>query len=182
MRVSKLQAICLSCVLSNVLFCRVYAQSTTSSEETSALRALVEEIRLLRRDLGKATLHTQHSQLIVERLRIQQERADRIARAVENARNELHELELQDSALEERLKEVSEGIQSDPARRVDVENELKSVRQTLSLQRQREEELRRRESQLSANLRDEQAKVDDLEKRLDALESELDRALQTTNR
>jgi chromosome segregation ATPase len=159
----------------------VYGQSNVRSNDATALQALVDEVRLLRQAVQKASLYAQRGELIVQRVRIQQDRIDRLSRRLESVRTEIHDLELQDSGLEEHIKELSErAAQADTSRRGEIDTEAKSVKQTLFIQRQREDELRRQESQLSTTLTEEQAKSDDFEKRLDTLAGELDRALQPT--
>ena len=81
--------------------------------------------------------------------------------------------------LEDRLKELNERVErmTDAKERAELEDEVKTVKQTQSLQRQRADDLRRREAQLSEVVRGEQDKLADLERRLDALEEELERSL-----
>jgi predicted nucleic acid-binding Zn-ribbon protein len=162
-----------------ILPCYAYGQDKKQSDDGQLLPALLDEVRLLRQTLQKANLHAYRGQILVERIRVQQDRVARSANTLEDVQNEIRELETQAPQLEDRLKELNERVErvSDAKERAELEDEVKTVKQTQSLQRQRADDLRRREAQLSEVVRSEQDKLADLERRLDALEEELERSL-----
>src|SRR5437870_702379 len=114
---------------------------TKNPSDNGVLQQLLEEVRSLRQTLQRTNLYAYRGQIIVERIRMRQDRIDKLSAALENARNELHQLELQDLSLDERLKELGETLEKVPsAARAELETELKVTKQAIASQKQREDE------------------------------------------
>ncbi|MDX6500497.1 MAG: hypothetical protein QOG23_3757 [Blastocatellia bacterium] len=150
---------------------------TKNDSDSPALRQLTEEVRSLRQVLERTSGYSFRGQLIIDRIRMKQDRVDKLSSALDDTKNELHQLELQSPSLDERVKDLTETLEKTPtADRGPLEGELKVAKQAVTVQKQRQDELRDRESQLMQSLHDEETHLQDLERRLTALETELERA------
>ena len=164
------------------LFCLVglslpICAQTKNDSDTSALRQLTEEVRSLRQVLERNTAYSYRGQLLIDRIRMKQDRIDKLSTALEDTKNEIHQLELQAPSLDERVKELTDTIEKlSSSDHGPLEGELKVAKQAVTFQKQRQDELGARESQLTQSLHDEQTSLEGLEKKLTALETELERA------
>jgi hypothetical protein len=150
----------------------VQAQTPASPDDQRLIKALLDEVRLLRQAFQRLNLNAYRSQILVERIRAQNDKVARLTRSVEEARDELAETLTSANQLNERVKSTESTIEHEPnaKQRAQMEAELKYM---LDMHKQREQRLREREQRLSEQLRLEQAKLDDFEGRLDALEREI---------
>jgi chromosome segregation ATPase len=155
------------------------AQSSKTTDDKT-LQALLNEVRLLRETLQRINLNAYRSQMIVERIREQNERVTRLDRMLEGIRDEMANLPTQISQISERAKTVESQIQqeSDLKQRAQLEDMQKELKSLRDQQREKLERLRERESRLTTELQAEQAKLSDLEGRLDALEREIENAME----
>ena len=171
-RVGPLLLICLSCLLFNR---GAQAQSQKQNNDEQTVKALLDEVRLLRQTLQRINLNAYRSQIIVERIRAQNDRVSRLARSLEDARDEMADVQVFIIQFNDRAKSAEKQLQeeSDEKRRAQVEGEYKELKYMLDINRQKEQRLREREMRLSEQFRAEQAKLDDFEGRLDALEREI---------
>jgi chromosome segregation ATPase len=164
------------------LFCLVVLSlpicaQTKNDSDSSALRQLTDEVRSLRQVLERTSAYSYRGQLIIDRIRMKQDRMDKLSTALEDTKNELNQLELQNPSLDERVKDLTEMLEKTPtADRGPLEGELKVAKQAVTFQKQRQDELRDRESHLMQSLHDEETNLQDLERKLTALETELERA------
>ena len=171
-QVGLLLLLCLSCSL----FQReARAQSPKQNNDEQITKALLEEVRLLRQTLQRLNLNAYRSQIIVERIRAQNDRVARLSRSLEDIRDEMADVQVLTNQFSERAKAIEKQLQeeSDEKRRGPMEAEYREMKYLLDINRQKEQRLRERETRLSEQVRVEQAKLDDFEGRLDALEREI---------
>src|SRR5262245_25463258 len=86
-----------------------------NQSEGQILQRLLDEVRLLRQTLQNTNLFAYRGQIIVERLRVQRDRVDKLLGMIESVEIEIKELEPQAPQLQERLKELDEKIEREPA-------------------------------------------------------------------
>ncbi len=145
-----------------------------------AMQALVNEVRQLRLAIQRSNLSAHQSQVVIERMRSQQQTVDRVADRLRWAREEASRfrmyMPMQQTEIQNRLKmieaDLSETLDA-KARRV-KEGELEISKQRLGMMGQEETRLRENESQLAAQLQIEQAKLAELNDQLDALQREME--------
>ena len=171
-RVGVILLLCLSCFLFRG---EARAQSLKQNSDEQITKALLEEVRLLRQTLQRLNLNAYRSQIIVERIRAQNDRVARLSRSLEDTRDELADVQVMTNQFSERAKAIEKQLQeeSDEKRRAPIESEYREMKYLLDINRQKEQRLRERETRLSEQVRVEQAKLDDFEGRLDALEREI---------
>src|SRR5262249_7915585 len=147
------------------------AQNQKPGENDQPVKALLEEVRLLRQTLQRLNLGTYRSQILVERIRAQNDLIARLSRSLEDTRRELAEEQISVSRFGDRLKMADNLLQQefDDKRKGEIEFELKEIKSELDLHKQKEQQAREREQRLSEQLKIEQAKLDDFENRLDSL-------------
>lgn len=150
----------------------VQAQTPRSPDDQRLIKALLDEVRLLRQAFQRLNLNAYRSQILVERIRAQNDKVARLTRSVEEARDEIAETLFSANQLNERVKSTESVIEREPneKQRAQMEAELKYM---LDAHKQRELRVREREQRLAEQLRLEQGKLDDFESRLDALEREI---------
>ncbi|MBI1761874.1 MAG: hypothetical protein HYR56_10605 [Acidobacteria bacterium] len=149
-----------------------------SSTETGALNALLNEVHLLRLALQTTNTGAKRIQLAAERIRLQQERVDKVSRELEETRNQITLINADQKRLDEASKELEKQARQEsfPARRAEIEKQMRILRVDLEPLSIRETRLKDRESQLMAQLSFEQAKLNELNGKLDELEREFDAA------
>lgn len=157
------------------------AQSSNRATETTpadqqVLQALLSEVRQLRLTIQRANISVFRAQLMIERLRMQQERVDRLTRQVEENQNELTGTGLSRSQLTERSQDLESQIKTeqDAGRRVQLELQYKELKYIIEQQTDRETQMRARQVQLTTQLQAERARLDEIDSRLEALERELE--------
>jgi chromosome segregation ATPase len=153
------------------------AQTSRSTDE-----ALLDEVRLIRETLQRAQDSTQRDRMVVERMRMHDERVERLGRQVAEVRDEIGGIELHVSQMDEREASLEDQIEKtkDPNQRQAFEAERKELRFTQDAQTQRLQRLRNRESALASQLQKEESSLRSLEARLDALDRELEAAARRT--
>jgi hypothetical protein len=151
-----------------------YAQSASPSKPAQSkpdqvTQELLNEVHQLRIALQNIGVNVYRGQIMVERLRLQHEEVNRLAREVNGIKNEIEELKAAQVAAKERLdeaeKQQDKGFLSEAS--------VNQVRAGMAQLQRRVETLSERESQLSVELNGERAHLNDLNKRLDALEREM---------
>ncbi|HEV2663677.1 MAG TPA: hypothetical protein VG324_02140 [Blastocatellia bacterium] len=124
---------------------------TAQGENAQTMQALLNEVRQLRFAIQRSTLSAHHAQVIIERMRSQQQQADRLTDRLRYTRDRIAHVKLGQIDLQGELKR-SEGrlrrnnIQSEP-----VEDENQEIVKTrMKILAQEEARMRERESQLVA--------------------------------
>jgi chromosome segregation ATPase len=152
-------------------------QPAASADEPSVIRALLNEVTLLRMILQQTNFTGTHAQILVERIRVQQERVERLTRDLENIRDQIGETKLQQLKSAETLREVETQLSREQisARRNDLLLQQRLLRFEVEKFNQQEQRLRDREAQMAAQVRIEQSRLDELTDKLDTLERDLER-------
>jgi chromosome segregation ATPase len=147
------------------------AQSTSNTRPTSeqSLEELVREVRQLRATLQRMNSTTYKGQVILERLKLQQEYVTRLSRDLADTSESLVEMRTQHTRYKELVSKMAEAVESG----VKHPSELASLKGELEFVKDREQRLAAREAQLSRDLELERAKLNDLNDRLNAFELEL---------
>lgn len=177
----KRYAACL--ILLVVCFCLPAISARAQNAEPSndrTLQSLLNEVRLLRETLQRMTLNAYRSQIILERMRAQNDRVARLSRTLEDTREEIANLQSQIGQMSERAKTVEGQIQqeSDTKQRVQLEEMQKELKYALNQQAQNLERMRDRETRLRTELEAEQGRLNELDGRLDAMEREIENEIE----
>jgi chromosome segregation ATPase len=133
------------------------------------------EVRQLRLAIQKSNLSAYHVQLIVERMRLQQQQMGRLTGNLRDTRDRIANVKMAQTEIQYELKKI-EGRLSRDNRGPDAneEEQLETFKTKLGWMAQEEARLREIESQSAAQLQIEQAKLAELEDQLDALRRELE--------
>jgi chromosome segregation ATPase len=150
-----------------------YAQSGATSainksNQEQIVQEILSEVRQLRVEVQRLKASAYQTQVVIERLRLQQEQVARLTREVGEVRERISETKTRqvkmDGMLEETEKQVKAGVIP--------QSELKRISGEIEELKQREERLTEQESQLSAELDAERVKLITLNRRLDELGQE----------
>ena len=149
---------------------RALAQSTaTKPTSEQSLQELVGEVRQLRATLQRMNTAMYKGQVMLERLKLQQEQVFRISRELADTRENLTEMRTRQTRLKELLGRAEAGVETGVKHPAD----LAELKAELELLKDREQRLVARETQLSNDLELERAKLNELNDRLNAVELEL---------
>src|SRR5688572_29288719 len=143
------------------------AQSKTAAQPTSeqSLQELVAEVRQLRTTLQRMNAAVYKGQVLLERLKLQQEQVTRISRELAVFRDDLQELRSAQQRMKEMLPRLEEGVTAGTKHQSEVA-EMKRELESAAL---REQQWMARETRLAADLEGERAKLNDLNDKLNAL-------------
>jgi len=133
------------------------------------IEELLSEVHQLRVAMQRMSINTYRGQIMVERLRAQQDQVARLTRELDSIRNEIADTKAAEANLKGRLDEAEK--QQDKG--VVSEARVSEVRAALSELKRREQALTEREAQRSRELDQERINLEDLNRRLDALEREI---------
>ena len=146
------------------------AQATASRPTSEqSLQELVREVRQLRTTLQRINSAMYKSQVMLERLKFQQEQVARMSRDLADTRETLSEIRAGQSRLKEMLPKAEAGVETG----IKHPGELAGIKAEFEHLKDREQRLVTREAQLSNDLELERAKLNELNDRLNALELEL---------
>jgi chromosome segregation ATPase len=149
---------------------KALAQATASRPTSEqSLQELVREVRQLRATLQRINSSMYKGQVMIERLKLQQDQVARISRELAQIREELSEVRAHQLRFKEALTSMEAGVEAGTRKR----EELQDLKMQLETFRDREERMTAREMRLSHELELERAKLNDLNDRLNALELEL---------
>ena len=144
-------------------------------ENEQAMQALVNEVRQLRLAIQRSNLSASQAQVVIERMRSQQQSVDRLSERLRWAREEASRFKMyqpiQQAEIENRVKEIEANLSEsvDAKTRRAREAELEITKQRLGMMSQEETRMRENESQTAAQLQIEQARLAELNDQLDAL-------------
>ena len=133
------------------------------------IHELLSEVHQLRVAMQQMSVNAYRGQIMVERLRLQQDQVSRLGRDLNDLRYSLSEMKAQEPALKERLDDAENQFE----RGVLSEVRLKELRAYSVDMKRRQENMSEREGQLSIELEQERNILTDLNKRLDAFEREI---------
>ncbi len=145
----------------------ICAQSPSTTQPTSeqSLADLVKEVRQLRAMLQRLN----KGQVMVERLKLEQEQVVRLNRELTNISDTLTEIRLQKGKMQQLLPGVESGVEAGAIN----SKELIALKAEIDASNQREQMLLERQTRLSSDLNSAQARLATLSDRLNALELEL---------
>lgn len=140
------------------------------------MQALLGEVRQLRLAIQRSNLNTYHAQVTLERLRLQQQRVDRLTEKLEAARKELAAMRRNMAELPEASKKLEAQLarESDANKRRELEGRQELFKSMIESAPEDVARLQETESELSGQLQREQVKLNELNDRLDTLQKELE--------
>jgi predicted nucleic acid-binding Zn-ribbon protein len=152
----------------------VYGQNVAASDAT--VQALLAEVRQLRLALERSAIVAPRIQVMLQRMQMQQDAANRASKDLDDVRNQIANLANQERSMTTQLKEMEKGAETeqDPVRRKSLENESRMFKGMLENQATSMTQLRAREAETEGRLQTEQAKLSELNERLNVLERQLD--------
>lgn len=168
----KLSLVCLLLLVVSFVVApeRALGQANTSrSTSEQSLEELVREVRQLRATLQRINSAMYKGQVLLERLKLQQEQVARITRELTDARETLSEMKANQTRLNELVTKFEAGVEKGEKH----PSELASLKVELEMLKEREPRLAARETRLANELELERARLNDLNDRLNALELEL---------
>ena len=139
-------------------------RNSEPSDEAKALRALLEEVRLLRVALERSQRDTLLLQATVEHLRLQKEMVNRLDQKLDNCTSELAAVEAALVRLPEYVSDLERRLSNaeDTTTRTLLESELRATRLSLQEQKESANQHRQLAELLKSQLSDEKQKLDDL--------------------
>jgi len=142
---------------------------SASKDQQPLTQELLGEVRQLRIALQNMSVNAYRGQILLERLRLQQDQVGRASRELSSVRNEIGEMKSFVANAKDKLddaeKQFDKGVLSTAS--------INEVRNNFQNLKRREEFLNEREAQLSIEVDTERTNLNDLNKRLDALEREI---------
>ena len=156
---------------------KAFTQGTAQpAQSEQTLQALLGEVHQLRMALQQSTLSTYHAQITIERMKLQQQRVDRLQTQLGEFRNQLAKTRENLSWIPTSIKnlEVELARETDAAKRAEKEGRLQGLKAELEGMARMEQEQQAYETQLQSQLQIEQARLNELNERLDTLQRELE--------
>lgn len=153
----------------------VKGQNNKPPDDKETIQELLTEVRMLRQalqTLHRMNLDTYRSQLLVDRIRVNRDDVRRLTASLNETRETLRRTQLTIPSFTDQVKmqEAQFQLEVDPAKRSQLEFELKRTKEALENYKTQIEPLKEREQQLAADLNAEKTKLQELEGRLDLLE------------
>lgn len=163
-----------------VLLLSTFAAAQTAPSDSQTLRALLDEVRQLRKDLQTTTVAAQRIQVALYRLQLEDVAVGRISASLDDARSKLSALTEAHTRLSAEITHAEEtrAHTQDPQERKAIEEELPRVKVRLEQLNAEEQQWQTKITDGENSLRAEQRKVEALHEVLD----ELDRSLQNVGR
>jgi len=128
----------------------------------------LSEVRQLRVEVQRLKASAYQTQVVIERLRLQQEQVARLTREIGEVREKIGETKSRQVKMNGMFEDVEKQVQSG----VISQSELKRISGEIEELKQREQRLTEQESQLSIELDAERVKLITLNRRLDELGQE----------
>jgi len=147
----------------------VDCQAQTGSKPDQVMEQLLTEVHQLRVAMQQMSVNAYRGQIMVERLRLQQDQVSRLTREIASIRNEIAEIKSAEPLAKERLDDAEKKLETGMLSEIKV----KELRASSFELKRRQERLLEREAELSIELTQERNALGDLNNRLDALEREI---------
>ena len=156
------------------------AQESDAQATNPSMKELIDEIRMLRISFQHATLSAYRGQLMIERLRLQQETVSRLEAALERVRSEQGSVRSQIDQIEDYARQMEEHSSGefDPERLRVVENEKRVITQRLESFEKRLQQLALEESEKAVDLERERELVEEVRHRLDEIDRDIERQIE----
>ena len=149
---------------------KALAQANASQPTSEqSLQELVREVRQLRATLQRINSAMYRGQVMLERLKLQQDQVARLTRELADARENLGEMRTHQIRLNDLVIKTEAGIEKGEKH----PSELAQIKGELDMLKEREQRLAAREVRLANDLEVERARLNDLNDRLNAFELEL---------
>lgn len=150
-------------------------RNTETADQAQVLRALLEEVRLLRLALERSQATLPAFQVLLDRARFQHEIVTQRDQQINDARLEMERSRLEAEQSLRRVEELKkrQSQSADPEMQTLNEREIKELQLQAEQQKEREELYRQQWNRLTAQLAEEQAKLDELNTRLNKLQTTL---------
>jgi predicted nucleic acid-binding Zn-ribbon protein len=147
-----------------------YAQSDATStlnksNQERIVQEILSEVRQLRVEVQRLKASAYQTQVVIERLRLQQDQVTRLTREIGEVREKIGEAKSRQVKMNGMFEDVEKQVQSG----VISQSELKRISGEIEELKQRELRLTEQESQLSVELDAERVKLITLNRRLDEL-------------
>lgn len=157
----------------------VAAQAAKPVENADPMKELLGEVRSLRQalqTLQRMSVDTYRTQLMVDRIRISREDVRRLKNALNDTRDMIARTQraIPNSLDEQKALEAMISVETDLAKKTQLEFELKRSKGVVEMYKLQVETLKQREEDLTTELRTEQAKLDELENHLNLLEQTIE--------
>ncbi len=171
------------CLVLVALLCFVsgaYAQSDTKADADPTTKALLNEVRLLRQTLQNTGLNAYRSQILLERIKINNEQTVRLSATLDATREMLDKTESTIPRMGEQIKLLETAIanEMDLVKRAQLEFEVKDKKRSIEVYKGQVVRLREREQEQATQLREQQGKLAELERRLENLEDQIENEIQ----
>jgi myosin heavy subunit len=155
----------LTCVFVNASAQPVKTQDAVRPSSEQSLQELVAEVRQLRATLLRMNAAVYKGQVLLERLKLQQEQVTRTSSELAHVREDQQEIRLNQKRIKETIPTLEEGVQAGTRH----PGELAGMKGELEGLILREQRLSVRESRLAADLEGERALLNELNDKLNAL-------------
>ena len=171
---------CLVLVASLCFASGAYAQSDPKADVDPTTKALLNEVRLLRQTFQNTGLNAYRSQILLERIKINNEQIVRLSATLNATRETLEKTESTIPRMGERIKLLETVIanEMDVVKRAQLEFEVKEHKRSVEVYKEQVVRLREREQEQTAQLREQQGKLSELERRLENLEEQIENEIQ----
>jgi uncharacterized coiled-coil DUF342 family protein len=149
-----------------------YAQSdsrSSQSDQLQLLKELLNEMRQLRAELSRMNSNAYRAQLLVERMKLQQDQVNRLAAELNQVNSEVGELQSSRPGLNGKIEDLEKQFRNG----LIAPSDVKSAKDALERLGQREQRLHERDSQLSAELNTARVNLEALKARLNEIELEM---------
>ncbi len=161
----------LFCVIGFYLFApqQSYAQAAANkSNQDQIVQEILNEVRQLRVEVQRLKASAYQTQVVIERLRLQQDQVTRLTREIGEVRDKISETQTRQEKLKGTLEETEKQVQAG----VISPSAAKKISADIEESKQREQRLNEQEAQLSRDLETERVKLMTLNRRLDELGQE----------
>lgn len=149
---------------------------TAQSPDSETLQAILQEVRQLRQDIQGMTFVTQRVQILLYRIRLQNERVKEAAERLDAARIELAQAKRNRSGTDEELNRMKAALASSPDQdmRAQLDKVIPDIERRLEMWTTESRDLGTAEMEASNNLANETATLSELRDRLDRLDRQLE--------
>jgi chromosome segregation ATPase len=148
-------------------------------KDSQTLQDLLAEVRQLRQELQTTTIAVERAQILLYRVRSQQEAVAQATQRLDQMRSQLGETRARQKEMSGQLKWWQEAVEAgkiSAAQQKEVEEQIPPLKARIEALGLEEQERLAKEAEAEQRLRDEQAKLAELESQLDHLDAELQKA------
>lgn len=153
----------------------ISAGDVGQASDTPTLQTLISEVRQLRIAIQAGNVFNHRAQIIIERIKIENDQLNTIKQTIEQLDDEIHTINQNLSRDNERLQELGNQIKTDVlgATSQDLKSEYASLNDIAAKQTQRKEWVKEKSAQLALLAQEKQAQLEKLYQKLDGLEKEI---------